>query len=298
MPLKDIEKEKRPVWGTEPLKKGVKPYLPTCEALRQINRPQGSEHCIFFQENIMKFEKRTAFITGAAGRIGRALAREFGQYGVKLYLADINPEGLENLCAELKNEGIEAHPAVLNVMDPVQITEVARKVLAEAGRVDILVNNAGKWPRGSILETSDAQWLEVIDVNLTSVFRVSQAFLPSMRENSYGRIINLGSIAGEVGLPGHCAYSAAKGGVIMLTKTMAMELATCGITVNSVSPGMITDSSKPHNGTWLRRTGTGDEIARTIAFLASDNAGYITGVDLPVDGGRILGPKGLDWNPA
>jgi NAD(P)-dependent dehydrogenase (short-subunit alcohol dehydrogenase family) len=246
----------------------------------------------------MKFENRTAFITGAAGRIGRALAEEFGKHGVKLYLADIDLSGLETLCANLKKQGIEAHPVQLNVMDRGQIIESAQKVLSEAGKVDILVNNAGKWPKGSILDTSDAQWQEVIELNLTSVFRVSQAFLPSMKKNAYGRIINLGSISGEVGLPGFCAYAAAKGGVIMLTKTMAMELATCGITVNSVSPGMITDERQPHNGTWVRHTGTGNEVARAIAFLASDDSDYLTGVDLPVDGGRILGPKGADWKPA
>ena len=246
----------------------------------------------------MKFENRTAFITGAAGRIGRALARELGQYGVKLYLADIDLARTETLCSELAAEGIEAHPVRLDVRDPRQIAEAAAAVLAEAGRVDILVNNAGKWPQGSILETSDAQWQEVIELNLTSVFRVSQAFLPAMRKNGYGRIVNLGSISGEVGLPGYCAYSAAKGGVIMLSKTMAMELATCGITVNCVSPGMILDRPTPSTGTWLRRTGTGDEVARAIAFLASDDSDYITGVDFPVDGGRILGPKGSDWKPA
>lgn len=246
----------------------------------------------------MKFENRTAFITGAAGRIGRALAEEFGKHGVKLYLADINLSGLETLCADLEKKGITAHPVQLNVMDRGQIIESAQKVLSEAGKVDILVNNAGKWPRGSILDTSDEQWQEVIELNLTSVFRLSQAFIPSMRKNGYGRIINLGSIAGEVGLPGFCAYAAAKGGVIMLTKTMAMELGTCGITVNSVSPGMIQDVSRPHDSTWLRRTGTGDEVARAIVFLASDDSGYITGADLPVDGGRILGPKWTDWKPS
>lgn len=246
----------------------------------------------------MKFENRTAFITGGAGRIGRALAEEFGRFNVKLYLADINLAGLEKLCSELKSRGIEAHPVQLNVMDPRQIAEAAQTVLSEAGKADILVNNAGKWPQGSILNTCDELWHEVLELNLTSVFRVSQAFLPSMRKNAYGRIINLGSIAGEVGLPGLCAYSAAKGGVIMLSKTMAMELASCGITVNSVSPGMVTDAIMPHNGTWLRHTGTGDDVARAIAFLASDDSGYITGVDFPVDGGRILGPKGADWKPA
>ena len=244
----------------------------------------------------MKFDNRTAFITGAAGKIGRALAEEFAKYGVKLYLADINLPGLEEFCTSLEEKGIKAHPIHLDITDPCQITKVAQKVLSEARHVDILVNNAGKWPRGSIMDTPDALWQEIIELNLTSIFRVSQAFLPSMRETSYGRIINLGSIAGEVGLPGYCAYSAAKGGVIMLTKTMAMELAYCGITVNCVSPGMILNTKAPHKGTWVGRGGTGDEVARTIVFLASDDSDYITGVDFPVDGGRILGPKDSDWS--
>ena len=245
----------------------------------------------------MKFDSRTAFITGAAGRIGRALARELGGYGVKLYLADIDFEGVEKVCARLKKENIEAHPVKLNVTNDRQIVRTAKEVLTRAGRVDILVNNAGKWPKGSILDTDDDLWQGTVSLNLTGVFRVSRAFLPSMVKNGYGRIINLGSIAGEVGLPGYCAYSASKAGVIMLTKTMAMELASCGITVNSVSPGLIQDEKKPSKGTWLGRSGTGDEVARAVSFLASDDSGYITGVDLPVDGGRILGPKGADWRP-
>ena len=245
----------------------------------------------------MKFESRTAFITGAAGRIGRALACELGGYGVKLYLADIDFEGVEKVCVRLKKENIEAHPVKLNVTNDRQIVQTAKEVLTRAGRVDILVNNAGKWPKGSILDTDDDMWQGTVSLNLTSVFRVSRAFLPSMVKNGYGRIINLGSIAGEVGLPGYCAYSASKAGVIMLTKTMVMELASCGITVNSVSPGLIQDAAAPHRGTWVGRSGTGDEVARAVAFLASDDSGYITGVDLPVDGGRILGPKGADWRP-
>ena len=243
----------------------------------------------------MIFEKRTAFITGAAGLIGSALARELGRYGVTLYLADRHMPALNELAEELTASGVEAHAVELDVTKPAAIRHIARAVQEQAGAVDILVNNAGQWPEGSIISTSDALWRRVIDLNLTSVFRVSKAFVPGMMKRKFGRIINLGSIAGEVGLPGRCAYSVAKAGVIMLTKTMAMELAETGITVNSISPGMIWREKVPHLGTWLGRTGTADEVARAITFLASDRAGYITGADLPVDGGRILGPKSMEW---
>ena len=138
------------------------------------------------------------------------------------------------------------------------------------------------------------EWLLKLPLESIVMFRFA-AFIPAMRKRKYGRIVNLGSIAGEVGLPGQCAYSAAKAGVIMLTKTMAMELGETGITVNSVSPGMIWDEKAPHPGTWLGRTGTGEDVAKAIAFLASDDAGFITGADLLVDGGRILGPKNMTW---
>ena len=152
------------------------------------------------------------------------------------------------------------------------------------------VNNAGCWPRGSALETSVENFKSVIELNLYSVFHLSKISGEKMKAQQYGRIINLGSIAGEVGLPVFCAYSAAKAGVIMLTKTMAMELAKCSVTINCVSPGMIKDQIIPCNGTWIGRCGTGEEVARAIVFLAADESGYITGSDFPVDGGRTLGP--------
>ena len=156
--------------------------------------------------------------------------------------------------------------------------------------MDILVNNAGAWPRGSALECSYETWQHVLNMNLNSVFQLSKFFGQKMKDEKYGRIINLGSIAGEAGLPELCAYSVAKAGVIMLTKTMAMELAKHGVTVNCISPGMINDEKRACNGTWLGRSGTGDEVANAIVFLAADDSAYITGTDLPVDGGRTLGP--------
>ena len=238
----------------------------------------------------MHFLNRTAVVTGAAGRIGRAVAQAFARYGVKLYLADVNMERLEALAEALRRDHPEIHTVFMDVSDLKSMEDAAQTIWEKAGRVDILVNNAGVWPRGSALECCDEDWQRIINLNLHSVFRLSKIFGQRMKEQQYGRIINLGSIAGEVGLPEFCAYSVAKAGVIMLTKNMAMELAKCGVTVNCVSPGMIGDEKGPCTGTWLGRNGTGDEVANAIVFLAADESGYITGIDLTVDGGRILGP--------
>ena len=242
----------------------------------------------------MKFQNRTALITGAAGRIGQKTAAEFANFGVKLYLSDINAERLNAFAGTLRETGADVYTYIMDVSNPDSINKTANEILADAGHIDILVNNAGSWPRFSALQTSDDLWTDTINLNLHSVFRLSKFFAASMKEQQYGRIINLASIAGICGLPSHCAYSVAKAGVMMLTKNMAMELAKHGVTVNSVSPGLIKDAAVPTNGTWLGYTGTGEDIARAILFLADDDAGYITGTDIPVDGGRILGPL----NPA
>ena len=144
---------------------------------------------------------------------------------------------------------------------------------------------------------SNDEWKRIIDINLLGTFHCMKQVIPGMAERRFGRIVNLGSIAGVSGLPGAADYSAAKAAIIMLTKVAAMENAKRGITVNSVSPGMVARGDvKPNSGTWLGRSGTADEIARAIVFLADDDAGYITGVDVPVDGGRILGPHNFDIN--
>ena len=238
----------------------------------------------------MTFNNRTAVITGAAGRIGRATAFEFARYGVKLFLADINMERLEQLIAELRQVNAEAYPIYMDVSSPESIDKASCEIFSKTERVDILVNNAGAWPKGSLLETSDDQWNFMLNLNLTSVFRISKIFVKSMLQNNYGRIINIGSIAGVVGLPGYIAYSSCKAGVQMMTKVMAMEMGDKNITVNSISPGLIGDEVKETTGTWVGYTGTGDDVARAIAYLANDEAGFITGSDMPVDGGRTLGP--------
>jgi NAD(P)-dependent dehydrogenase (short-subunit alcohol dehydrogenase family) len=238
----------------------------------------------------MTFNDRTAFITGAAGRIGRAAAAEFAKHNVKLFLADIDMEKLNAVIEELRSITPHVRGIYMDVTDPESMETGFKKVMEQGGRIDILVNNAGAWPKGTALGSSLEDWQKIINLNLNSVFYLSKLFGEKMKEQQYGRIINLGSIAGEAGLPERCAYSVAKAGVIMLTKTMAMELSKDNVTVNCVSPGMISDEKKPSTGTWLGRSGTGDEVANAIVFFAADESSYITGTDLPVDGGRTLGP--------
>ncbi len=242
----------------------------------------------------MKFEHRVAVVTGGAGRIGRALAEGFCEQGVAVALADLSPEKAELVAESLREKGGTCRAYEMDVTKTESVRTAAERILSDFGRTDILVNNAGSWIPTLFSELTEEQWNRMIDLNLNGTFRVTRAFLPAMLQERYGRIINLGSIAGEVGLPRFCGYSVSKAGVIMMTKVLAMELAKKNITVNCVSPGMISEASRPTNGTWIGRCGDGEEVARLLLFLASDDAGFITGVDYTVDGGRILGPRFAD----
>ena len=242
----------------------------------------------------MKFEHRVAVVTGGAGRIGRALAEGFCEQGVAVALADLLPEKAELVAESLREKGGSCRAYEMDVTNTESVRTAAERILSDFGRTDILVNNAGSWIPTLFSELTEEQWNRMIDLNLNGTFRVTRAFLPAMLREGYGRIINLGSIAGEVGLPRYCGYSVSKAGVIMMTKVLAMELAKKNITVNCVSPGMISEASRPTNGTWIGRCGDGEEVARLLLFLASDDAGFITGVDYTVDGGRILGPRFAD----
>ena len=242
----------------------------------------------------MKFEHRVAVVTGGAGRIGRALAEGFCEQGVAVALADLSPEKAELVAESLREKGGTCRAYEMDVTKTESVRTAAERILSDFGRTDILVNNAGSWIPTLFSELTEEQWNRMIDLNLNGTFRVTRAFLPVMLREGYGRIINLGSIAGEVGLPRFCGYSVSKAGVIMMTRVLAMELAKKNITVNCVSPGMISEASRPTNGTWIGRCGDGEEVARLLLFLASDDAGVITGVDYTVDGGRILGPRFAD----
>ena len=242
----------------------------------------------------MKFEHRVAVVTGGTGRIGRALAEGFCEQGVAVALADLLSEKAELVAESLREKGGTCRAYEMDVTKTESVRTAAERILSDFGRTDILVNNAGSWIPTLFSELTEEQWNRMIDLNLNGTFRVTRAFLPAMLREGYGRIINLGSIAGEVGLPRFCGYSVSKAGVIMMTRVLAMELAKKNITVNCVSPGMISEASRPTNGTWIGRCGDGEEVARLLLFLASDDAGFITGVDYTVDGGRILGPRFAD----
>lgn len=243
----------------------------------------------------MKFENRTAVVTGGAGEIGKALCRKLCEQGVAVALTDLSPERAEEAASSIRREGIRIRAYEMNVESTGSVRSAAEKILADFGRVDILVNNAGVWRQSPFEATDEEKWIRTLNLNLTGTFRVTQAFLKQMMEHEYGRIINLGSIAGEVGLPGYCDYAAAKAGVIMMTKTLAMEMAKKNITVNCVSPGMVGPVRRETKGTWIGRTGSGEEIANLIVFLASDDSSFITGGDYTIDGGRILGPRFCDF---
>lgn len=251
--------------------------------------------------NICSFDDRVAVVTGAAGNIGKAIVRRLVAHGVKVAAFDVRPPDVERLFAAETSAGAVIRAYGVDVTDGCGVRQAVARVISDFGKIDILVNNAGVWEhRGTVgcqrFETvPPEEWRRLLDVDIGGVMNFTQAVLPHMLERGYGRIVNLGSIAGLVGKPGYGDYSAAKAAVIMLTKTSAMENAKRGITVNSVSPGMVAAGEiKKTPGTWMGHEGTADEMARAIVFLAADESGFLTGVDIPVDGGRVLGPHGDD----
>ena len=243
--------------------------------------------------NICTFNNRVAFVTGAAGNIGVALCRRLAAHGVSIAAADLFKETLEEKLAGIDN----LRTYQIDVRDPKSVKTAVESTIKDFGHIDILFCNAGVWNHSDVkgvqrFEQMDhEQWTNLLRINLDGTMNCCQAILPHMIANGYGRIVNTASISGEVGLPGYADYAAAKAGVIMFSKTLAMENAAKGITVNCVSPGMVAvGEPQPTDTTWIGRRGAADEMARAMVFLAADESGFITGVDLPVEGGRTLGP--------
>jgi 3-oxoacyl-[acyl-carrier protein] reductase len=241
---------------------------------------------------------KVALVTGAAQGIGYGIVRALVSHGVNVALADVNEAVLEKL---VKEEGHFLAKALTLRMDVSQAADVdqgIRKIIDAFGSLDILVNNAGIVRDALVMRMKEEDWDRVLDVNLKGAFLCAKVAATSMMKSRWGRIVNISSVVGQMGNPGQTNYSAAKAGMIGLTKTLAKELAPRGITVNAIAPGYIETSmtqglSDTVKDTMLRmiplgRFGQIDDIAFMVVVLASNHAGYITGQVIPVNGGIYM----------
>lgn len=238
---------------------------------------------------------KTALITGASGGIGGAIAKALHDAGATVALSGTRVEPLQALAASL---GDRAHVLPCNLSDADAVTALPKQAGELMGSVDILVNNAGITRDNLFMRMSDEEWSSVLEVNLTSTMRLCKGVIRSMMKSRWGRIINISSIVGATGNPGQANYAASKAGMVGMSKSIAYEVASRGITVNCVAPGFITtamtdklnDDQKSAILTQVPagRMGEADEIAAAVLYLASQEAGYVTGSTLHVNGGMAM----------
>ena len=251
----------------------------------------------------MKFSGRTALVTGGSRGIGRGIVCRLAEAGAKVaFVYQSNREAADQLVAEQVALGREVIALQADVSQKPQADAVVEQVLSNWGKIDVLVNNAGIIRDRPILAMTPEEWHQVIDTNLTSVFNFCQAVVRPMMSARYGRIINMSSVSADFSNPGQANYAASKAGIEGFSRCMATEYAKRGITVNCVAPGFIeTDMTmavvnaagdKIKNAIPVKRLGKPDDIAYAVLFLATEEAGYITGQVLKVDGGLTLGGMG------
>jgi 3-oxoacyl-[acyl-carrier protein] reductase len=241
---------------------------------------------------------KTAFITGASRGIGKACALALAETGHRVALAARDMAKLEETAAAVRASGAEAHVVAIDMTSADSIKEAIASTAKDFGRIDILVNNAGITRDGLALRMKLDDWDAVLRTNLTGAFIAIQNVMQGMMKERWGRIINIASVVGEAGNPGQANYVASKAGLIGLTKSLAQEIASRNITVNAVTPGFIetdmtavlTDDQKAKmlEHIPLKRFGKAEDIAAAVRFLASEEAGYITGHVLSVNGGMYM----------
>jgi NAD(P)-dependent dehydrogenase (short-subunit alcohol dehydrogenase family) len=258
----------------------------------------------------MRLKDKVALVTGAASGIGRATAALFGQEGAKVMCADLDGEGAERVARQIADSGGEAASVQADVSRAADCERMVRETVQRWGRIDILFNNAGIEFGLPVTQVPEEEWDRLIDVNLKGVFLGCKYAIPEMLKQGGGSIVNTASVAGLRGTAWMSTYSASKGGVVLLTKSLAQEWGTQNVRVNAVCPGVIRTpmaeqavargellfGSDPDE-TWRRigqahamgRVGEADEVARAVLFLASDEASFVTGAALPVDGGFLQG---------
>jgi 3-oxoacyl-[acyl-carrier protein] reductase len=238
----------------------------------------------------------TALVTGASGGIGSAIAKTLAAQGAKVALSGTRAEALTALAAEIGNGAL---PVPCNLGDTTSVEALVPAALeALGGKIDILVNNAGITRDNLVMRMKDDEWDQVISVNLEAAFRLIRAAARPMMKARFGRIVTITSVVGTTGNPGQANYAASKGGLTAMSKALAQELATRGITVNCVAPGFIasamTDAlNEAQKGAILGRIpagalGEGNDVAAAVAYLASREAGYVTGQTLHVNGGMAM----------
>ncbi|RMD94799.1 MAG: 3-oxoacyl-[acyl-carrier-protein] reductase [Alphaproteobacteria bacterium] len=238
---------------------------------------------------------KSALVTGASGGIGASIARALFSRGAAVGLSGTRTGPLEELAAEL---GEGAHVLPCNLADPEAVKELPKQAAEAMGSVDILVNNAGITRDNLFMRMSDEEWQTVLDINLTAAMRLARGVLRGMMKARWGRIINVTSVVGATGNPGQGNYAAAKAGLVGMSKSLAYEVASRGITVNCIAPGFIetamteklTDEQKARILAQIPagRMGHPDEIGAAAVYLASEEAGYVTGATLHVNGGMAM----------
>ncbi|MGI6650010.1 MAG: SDR family NAD(P)-dependent oxidoreductase [Bacillota bacterium] len=244
----------------------------------------------------MKLADKVAIITGGATGIGRTTALLFAQEGARVVVADYNAEQGRKTVEEIQQGGGSSLFVQVDVSSGTQVQKMVEETVRHFGTVDILFNNAGIGTQGSVVELAEEEWDRVININLKGIYLGAKAVLPIMIAKKKGAIINNASILGHVGFPATPAYNAAKGGVVVLTRNLALDYAPYNIRVNAVSPGFI-KTPMVMNGLSeevreqlaqahpLGRLGEPEEVAQCVLFLASEAASFVTGISLLVDGG-------------
>jgi len=246
----------------------------------------------------MTLENEIAFVSGASRGIGKEIALSLGRQGAVVIGTATSESGAENISNYLKENGIKGQGMVMNVTDQDSITDTVKAITDGFGTPTILINNAGITRDNLVMRMKDAEWDDIMNTNLSSIFKVSKACLRGMMKAKKGRIISIASVVGVTGNAGQANYSAAKAGVIGFSKSLAREVGSRGITVNVVAPGFIdTDMTKALPEAQreallgqisLGRLGDAAEIAHAVSFLASPGAAYITGETIHVNGGMYM----------
>jgi 3-oxoacyl-[acyl-carrier protein] reductase len=241
---------------------------------------------------------KMALVTGASRGIGQAIANALGAVGATVIGTATSQAGADSISATLESNGIKGCGMVLDVADSKSIADCLQRVTADFGAVNILVNNAGITRDNLLMMMKDEQWDEIINTNLGSVFRMSKAVIRPMMKKRNGRIINISSVVGATGNPGQTNYAASKAGLVGFSKSLAREIGSRNITVNTVAPGFIdTDMTRELPDAQretlasqipLGRLGSAEEVAAAVVFLASPAAAYITGETIHVNGGMFM----------